>query len=284
MYQNILPKISVITPSYNQGFFIENTIQSVLSQDYPNLEYIICDGGSTDETLDIIKKYEDKLTWWCSEKDDGQTAAINKGMKKATGEYVCWINSDDVLLPGSLMMVAKFAQKYPNVDFFNGFTAIIDMNGRFVKFHHIIMNSFLFKKGAYNISQQGMFWKRSLFERIGYLDEKFHAKMDVEWLIRIYRNGIPMKKINKHLGAFRVYPFIKSVRQEQIWKNDARELYYRYNGDYNPKRNTIYYKILIFLKAVSGCYLMNRIELKKYKGKRFSEYRGNFKNETSNYS
>ena len=96
------PKITVVTPSYNQGQFIEATIQSVIGQQYPNLEYIVCDGGSTDETVEILKKYTDKITWWCSEKDKGQSDAINKGMRKATGDIVCWINSDDVLLPGTL--------------------------------------------------------------------------------------------------------------------------------------------------------------------------------------
>ena len=94
------PKITVVTPSYNQGQFIEATILSVIEQEYPNLEYLVCDGGSTDETVEILKKFSDKITWWCSEKDKGQSDAINKGMRKATGDIVCWINSDDVLLPG----------------------------------------------------------------------------------------------------------------------------------------------------------------------------------------
>ena len=90
-------RITVVTPSYNQGQFIESTILSVIEQNYPNLEYFICDGGSNDQTVDIIKKYENKIDWWCSEKDKGQTDAINKGMRRATGDIVCWINSDDVL-------------------------------------------------------------------------------------------------------------------------------------------------------------------------------------------
>ena len=107
------PKITVVTPSYNQGQFIEATIKSVIGQQYPNLEYIVCDGGSTDETVEILKKYADKITWWCSEKDKGQSDAINKGMHRATGDIVCWINSDDVLLPGTLLTVAKFFHDHP---------------------------------------------------------------------------------------------------------------------------------------------------------------------------
>src|SRR5687768_13083798 len=100
------PKISIITPSYNQGRFIEETILSVINQNYPNLEYIIIDGGSTDNTVEIIRKYEQHLAYWVSEKDGGQSEAINKGFKKATGDIVCWINSDDFFMPGALSKVA----------------------------------------------------------------------------------------------------------------------------------------------------------------------------------
>ena len=150
------PKITVVTPSYNQGQFIEATIQSVIGQQYPNLEYIVCDGGSTDETVEILKKYTDKITGWCSEKDQGQSDAINKGMRRATGDIVCWINSDDVLLPGTLHTVAKFYHDHPDTDFANGYTVEIDKEGKIINFTHIVMNHFFFRHGCYNISQRGM--------------------------------------------------------------------------------------------------------------------------------
>src|ERR1051325_4216859 len=102
-----LPLITIITPSYNQGQFIEETILSIINQDYPRLEFIIIDGGSTDNTVDIIKKYADRITYWVSEKDKGQSNAINKGLHKATGDIINWINSDDQLMPGALTAVAK---------------------------------------------------------------------------------------------------------------------------------------------------------------------------------
>ena len=120
------PKITVVTPSFNQGEFLERTILSIINQDYPNLEYIVCDGGSTDQSVSIIKKYEKYITWWCSEKDKGQTDAINKGFKRATGDVVGWINSDDVLLPGALWTVADFYANHPDTDFANGFTIEIE--------------------------------------------------------------------------------------------------------------------------------------------------------------
>ena len=101
------PKISVITPSYNQGIYIEETIQSVLNQNYPNLEYIIIDGGSSDSTVEVIKKYESKIDFWVSEKDKGQADAINRGFAKATGDILCWLNSDDYFFPDTLKYVAS---------------------------------------------------------------------------------------------------------------------------------------------------------------------------------
>ena len=109
------PKISIITPSYNQGIFIEETILSVLDQNYPNLEYIIMDGGSTDNTVDIIKKYEDRITYWISEKDNGQSDAINKGFHKSTGDILHWLNSDDVLVPRALNMLVEYLSNNPDI-------------------------------------------------------------------------------------------------------------------------------------------------------------------------
>ncbi|MFZ4612746.1 MAG: glycosyltransferase family 2 protein, partial [Bacteroidia bacterium] len=102
-----LPKISIITPSYNQGQYIEETILSVINQDYPNIEYIVMDGGSNDQTVEIIKKYESKITYWVSEKDKGQADAINKGFARATGDILCWLNSDDYFFDGTLKFVAE---------------------------------------------------------------------------------------------------------------------------------------------------------------------------------
>ena len=124
------PKISIITPSFNQSEFLEFTIQSVLSQDYPDLEYIIVDGGSTDGSLEIIKKYEDRLAWWVSEKDQGQTDAINKGFARATGKYLAWLNSDDTYQPGALSKAAEYLESHPEVGLVYGETNYIDQDGR----------------------------------------------------------------------------------------------------------------------------------------------------------
>lgn len=269
------PKITVVTPSFNQGQFIEATIQSVLGQEYPNLEYIICDGGSTDGTVDILKKYDDKIAWWCSEKDKGQSNAINKGMRRATGDIVCWINSDDVLLPGALLAVAKFYSNHPDTDFANGYTVEIDKEGTIINFTHIIMSHFFFRHGCYNISQPGMFWKRAIFDKIGYLDESFHAKMDVEWLIRVYEAGLKVRRINCNLGAIRIYPETKTAQGGAIWKRDADALKDKYHGQYLPENNKLYQPFFKLYKLLNGCKLRNVIRKWQYCGKPFTAYKEN---------
>lgn len=270
MLVNKYPKITVVTPSFNQGTFLERTILSVLNQNYPNLEYIICDGGSSDNSVEIIKKYEDRLFWWCSEKDKGQTDAINKGFRKATGDVCCWINSDDVLIPGALMAVGSFFITHPETDFLNGLTVEIDKEDRILKFTHIIMSKFFFRHGCYNISQQGMFWRRSLFNIIGYLDESFHAKMDVEWLIRNYEKRSKIRLVNLYLGAIRIYGETKTAIGGNIWLEDSKKIHARYNGAYSPVKMTPLWFFYVLYKFVRGCYIKNWIMKLRYGGKEYT--------------
>lgn len=163
------PTISIITPNFNQAKYIEQTIQSVLSQNYPNLEYIIIDGGSNDGSIDIIKKYEHQLAYWVSEKDNGMYDAIQKGFAISTGEIMSYINSDDLLQPYSLFTAAEIFSKNQNIHWINGIPNIIDMYGRIVhvgslpnwtKFHYLT--------GQYKfIQQEGVFWSRNLWDRSG---------------------------------------------------------------------------------------------------------------------
>lgn len=269
------PKITVVTPSYNQGQFIEATLKSVIGQQYPNLEYIVCDGGSTDETVEILKKYTDRITWWCSEKDKGQSDAINKGMRRATGDIVCWINSDDVLLPGTLHTVAKFYHDHPDTDFANGYTVEMDRDGKIINFTHIVMSRFFFRHGCYNISQPGMFWRREIFDKIGYIDESFHAKMDVEWLTRVYEAGLKVRRINRNLGAIRIYPETKTAQGGAIWKRDTDALRERYHGRYLPENGRFYRPFFKLYKFLDGCKFRNAIRKWQYCGKPVTDYKEN---------
>lgn len=266
------PKITIVTPSFNQAEFLERTILSIINQGYPNLEYIVCDGGSTDGSVDIIKKYENHIDWWCSEIDSGQTDAINTGMKKATGEIVGWINSDDILLPGALNAIGDYYVKYPSTEFLNGLTMEIDKNDKIIRFIHIVMNKFFFEHGCYNISQQGMFWKRDLFQKIGYLDDSFHAKMDVDWLIRNYENHSKIRLLNKYIGAIRIYEGTKTAMQGDIWENDSKRIIEKYKGRYSLSHGGPIRLLFYLYKTIKGCYFKNWVLGLKYKGKLFIQY------------
>jgi glycosyltransferase involved in cell wall biosynthesis len=195
--------ISIVTPSYNQAAFLERTIQSVLSQDYPNLEYIIIDGGSTDGSVDIIKKYAGKLAYWISEKDNGQAHAINKGFRQATGDIVAWLNSDDEYCPDALKTVAETFMTYKDIDFVFGNRLTIDENEKVIRDDRHTRFSFteLVVYGTI-LSQPASFWKRELLEKYGYLDESLRFSMDYEFFCRIGPH-IKTKHIKKYLAKFR---------------------------------------------------------------------------------
>ena len=158
-----VPLVSIITPSYNQARYIEATMQSVFMHDYPRIEYIIVDGGSTDGTVDIIRKYENKLAWWVSEKDKGQTDAINKGFARATGDILAWINSDDTYEPGAVSAAVQFLQEHPKVGMVYGDCNFINESGKVIgKFNAAQTDHRLIRQGYVHIPQQTMFFCRPM--------------------------------------------------------------------------------------------------------------------------
>lgn len=179
------PLITVITPSYNQGRFIEQTILSVLNQSYKNLQYIIVDGGSTDETMDIIEKYKDRIDTIIHEKDKGQSDAINKGFKLAKGELVGWINSDDILYTDCLERIVKlYTAKPDGAIYYNAFNNNIDKNGTIIKTYARIIpdRNYLLNKNC-AVIQQGSFYKTQIVKTVGYLNKEYHYCMDLDlWL------------------------------------------------------------------------------------------------------
>lgn len=218
-----LPKISIITPSYNQGQYIEETIRSVLLQAYPNLEYIIIDGGSTDRTVDIIKKYEPWITYWVSEPDRGQTYAINKGLAKATGDIIAYLNSDDYYLPNTFFKVAESFRSFPDADLFHGrcryvnetgdkigeqwgniacFTEIIDLWGVWWRKQQFV--------------QPEVFWTKRITEKIGLFNEDLYFVMDYEYWCRILQNNGCVAKIDAEFTCFRFTPEQKSNHSERV--------------------------------------------------------------------
>lgn len=208
------PKISVVTPSYNQGQFIEETIRSVLLQGYPNLEFIIIDGGSTDQTLEIIKKYEPWLAYWVSEPDRGQSHAINKGIQKASGDILLWLNSDDICLPGAFQLVAQAFQIDSRLRLVIGQARLIDQQGlvigdllsQFTFWDELVTNP------RNSVRQISTFFSRSLFDKFGLVDESLQIAMDTELLVRFTQFNSPLI-LNEYLTAYRSHAEAKTSTQ-----------------------------------------------------------------------
>lgn len=208
-------KISVVTPTYNQAHFIERTIESILGQDYPELEYIVMDGKSNDGTVDILKRYGNRIIWK-SEKDSGQSEAINKGLRMATGDVVAFLNSDDTYEPGALRSVAKFFSDNPDIMWAYGKCKIINENDVEIRRPITWYKNFLLKNYSFNkllsenfISQPATFWRRDILDEIGYINEKEHYTMDYEYWLRIGQK-YPAGVIYEYLANFRMYNTSKS--------------------------------------------------------------------------
>jgi glycosyltransferase involved in cell wall biosynthesis len=214
------PKITIITPSYNQGQYLQETIASVLNQNYPNLEYIIIDGGSTDNSVDIIKKYGSRLTYWVSEKDKGTYDAINKGLQKFTGDYWCVINSDDTLEPGALQEVAAFILQNNQPDWVTGGIKFIDENsqqiGRSIPVFPAKVADLYFLNECW-IFHPVTFLSRKLYEAVG--DFNKMDIMDYEYWIRAERKGFLPLVVPKELGSLRYHDDCKSMNFLKIYQS-----------------------------------------------------------------
>lgn len=206
------PKISIITPSYNQGKYIERTIKSVLDQKYPNLEYIVMDGGSTDETIKILRKYDKKITWF-SEKDKGQTDAINKGLKIATGDIVAYLNSDDTYEKDTFKTIAKFFLDNPDQMFVYGQGHHIDDNDHYIEDYPNAQTDYLDLHGQCHICQPTAFFRRKLIDDIGYFNDKLRYGMDYDYWIRTSKKH-NLNYIKKHLANTRLYQDTKTLGQK----------------------------------------------------------------------
>ncbi|WNJ16405.1 glycosyltransferase family 2 protein [Pontibacter sp. G13] len=224
------PKISIITPSFNQAQFLEDTILSVLGQEYPNLEYIIMDGGSNDGSKEIIEKYADRLTYWQSEPDNGQADAINAGFARATGDILGWVNSDDMYMPGTLHYMAKqFEQvKEPTIFFGNSVHIFEEHTGIFgskVQQKHEMYDLSLVDY----IIQPSSFWNRATWERVGPLNEKMHFGFDWAWFIEAERAGVDFRPLKRYMSVYRKHDAHKSGSGGEKRDQELLKLYETYN-------------------------------------------------------
>lgn len=200
------PHISIVTPSFNQAQFVGRTLQSVLNQQYPNLEYIVIDGASSDGSQRVIAQVEEHLTHWISEADKGQTEAINKGFRLTTGEIMGYLNSDDLLLPGALNTVADFFARRPDIDVIYGHRILVDEHGMAIGRWILPPHTSLAYAWGDFIPQETMFWRRSIWDQAGgHLDESFQFAMDWDLISRFRSIGARFYRLPRYLGAFRVH-------------------------------------------------------------------------------
>jgi len=224
--------VSIITPSYNQAPYLEETIKSVLAQDYPRIEYAIVDGGSTDGTLELIKKYENKLAWWVSEKDKGQTDAINKGFARAKGEILAWLNSDDTYEPGAISAAVKYLQEHPEVGMVYGDCNFIDESGRVIGKVNSAQTSYrLLRQGYAHIPQQTMFFRTELWRQVGPLDPSFYFAMDYDLWTRLAART-EIKYVPQTWANFRLHTSGKTIlADDRCWPEMLR-VHYRDGGSF----------------------------------------------------
>jgi len=228
-----LPLVSIVTPSFNQARYLETTIKSVLEQDYPHIEYIIVDGGSTDGSVDVIKKFEGRLAWWVSEQDQGQTDAINKGFNRAQGEILAWINSDDTYNPNTVEQAVKYLMDNPEVGLVYADCNFIDESGQVIgKFNAAQTDLRYLRQGYVHIPQQTMFFRAKYWKELGPLDPSFYFAMDYDLWTRIARHS-PLKYIAGKIWAnFRIHTTSKtSVADERGWQEMIR-IHYRDGGGF----------------------------------------------------
>jgi glycosyltransferase involved in cell wall biosynthesis len=255
------PKLTIITPSYNQADFLERTILSVLNQNYPNLEYIIIDGGSTDRSVEVIKKYEKYLTYWVSEKDRGQVHAINKALERATGEWISFQNSDDVYFPGTFQRFGKAALQQP-ADILYGDLFMISTDDEVTEILKTTSYSLTCQiLEGMQIHNQSLFFKKALVEKYGKFDESYRFAFDYEFITRYtMHDTTKIRKIDGLGGALRVHADAKSSTIASVGSEEHLRIQKLYNSAITfPALNKIRY---LWCRIRKVSYFLFRFDFK----------------------
>jgi glycosyltransferase involved in cell wall biosynthesis len=242
--------VSIITPSYNQAVFLERTILSVLNQTYPDIEYIIIDGGSQDDSVSVIHKYQGKLKGWVSEKDQGQTDAINKGFAMATGDILAWINSDDTYEPDTVRRAVEYLDTHPDIGLVYADTKFINEKDEVIgTFPAALTNYVKLRQGYVHIPQQAAFFRASLWKKAAPLDPSFYFAMDYDLWIRLAKlSGVAY--VHSHWANFRLHGEAKTIHSDDRCWPEMLKVHYRDGGKFFSPIVFKYY-----LRKVAGPYI-----------------------------
>jgi glycosyltransferase involved in cell wall biosynthesis len=226
-------KVSIVTPSYNQAAYIEATMRSVWQQDYPSIEYLIVDGGSTDGTPDILRRYADRLAWWVSERDQGQTDALNKGFARATGDILAWINSDDTYEPGAVAAAVDYLIQHPDVGMVYADTNFIDDHGRPIgRFPAAQTDYSRLRQGYVHIPQQATFFRAELWRQVAPLDPDFYFAMDYDLWVRLAKLAPFAYLPGRTWANFRLHSGAKTIAADDRCWPEMLKVHYRDGGSF----------------------------------------------------
>lgn len=211
-----MPSIGIVTPSFQQGAYLERTIRSVIDQQYPRITYVVQDGGSTDESVTILKKYDEKIDFWESRPDGGQAAAINQGMRRLDTDILAYLNSDDVFLPGALHCVGEYFARHPEVDVIYGDRVLIDETDRVINYWVLPPFDGAAIRWFDYIPQETLFWRRRAWEAVGSaFDERLQFAMDWDIILRFVSTRLRIHHITRFLGGFRV---TETQKTNRMWE------------------------------------------------------------------
>lgn len=258
------PLVSIITPSYNQAAFLEQTMRSVLGQDYPNIEYLVVDGGSDDGSVEIIRRYVDRLAWWTSEKDSGQAEAINKGFARARGEYIAWLNSDDFYLPGAVLAAVKEFQLHPEAGLIFGEVQVVDKDEKVL--NHLCYGDWGLEElmAFHIIGQPAVFLRRSVLEKTGFLDQSYHFLLDHQLWLRFALQA-EMRYVPRLLAGAHFHEDCKNQAQAAGFGKEAYRIveWMQSTAAFNESMTCLAPYVQAGAERINGFYLLDDKQYKK---------------------
>lgn len=263
------PLFTIVIANYNHGKFLKQAIQSVINQSYQNFELFVIDAKSKDNSVDIIKSFENRIDWWVSEPDSGQSNAFNKGFRRAKGQFLFWLNADDFLLPSSLRIASEYILKYPNSNWFAANTIFFDVNGLITKCTNgPNWHNYLFKKAPINIYGPSSMFKKEIFEEVGGFDESLHYAMDTDLWMRFQLRGYKFKRIHNYFWGFRIHSDSKT---SHVFSEEPVLAYFEERKHIMIKNNINHTKLNWLIqkcyKIVTGLYFKTYLDTKSNKGK-----------------